>query len=187
MQHPRDRSVGLASGYAQHTHRSYGSDVTGIIRARVLTVLSTGVLAACTNLSDYAGDYQGSIVGTDDSSCSEGNCSFIRRGFPAGTTLSLRFDAMGPESSRTLSTSDGSFQDTPLKPIAPVEHDFLSQLELPGAGRIKTLIYAATPREGPLSSRDPLVFVSLMDEQKIEVRILVGAGDYFGLFRLTQQ
>ncbi len=144
-------------------------------------------MPACSNLGDYAGQYEGSIVGTDDSSCSEGNCSFIRRGFAAGTTLSLSFDAEGPDASRAMTTSDGTFNETLLMPIAPVEHDFLSQLELPGAGRIKTLIYAAKPREGPLAERDPLVFLSLMDGETIEIRILVGAGDYFGLFRLEQR
>lgn len=149
----------------------------------VVSALATG----CSNLADYTGEYQGSIIGTDDSSCSEGTCSFIRRGFEAGTTLHLRFDAEGAASDRTLTTSDGSFSNTPLLPIAPVEHDFLSQLELPGAGRIKTMIYAAQPSTGPLANRDPIVFLSLMDGDQIEVRILVGAGDYFGLFRLERQ
>lgn len=123
--------------------------------------------------------------------------SFIRRGFSPGTTLDLEFDpamAQGP-SAGTLTTlaPDGSvlFDHTELRVIESLEHDLLSQYEFPGAGRVRNYVYDARPDVGPLAGRDAMVFVSLMDDGSIELRVIAGSGDesrgdVFGLFRLAR-
>jgi hypothetical protein len=123
--------------------------------------------------------------------------SFIRRGFPTGTTLDLSFDPSMAQSptAGTLTTSspDGTvyFDATPLSVIESLEHDLLSQYDFPGTGRVRNYLYDARPTSGPLAGRDAMVFVSLMDDGTIEVRIVAGTGDatrgdVFGLFRLTR-
>ncbi|MCA9580743.1 MAG: hypothetical protein KC416_03045 [Myxococcales bacterium] len=88
-----------------------------------------------------------------------------------------------------MTTSDPAqtFDTTPLEYIAPLEHDNLSLFDFPGGGRLRNYIFAATPLTGPLQGRDPLVFVSLMENESVEVRVVVGPGDYFGVFRLRRQ
>lgn len=123
--------------------------------------------------------------------------SFIRRGFPAGTTLDLEFDpamAQGP-SAGTISTSspDGTdyFARTPLRVIESLEHDLLSQYEFPGAGRLRNYVYVARPAAGALAGRDVMVFISLMEDGAVEVRVVAGSGDashgdVFGLFHVLR-
>lgn len=125
----------------------------------------------------------------------EGEESFIRRGFAAGTTLELSFDpaAIGRPEVGTITTTapDGAtlFAATPLESIAPLSHDLLSELSFPGAGRIETMLLLARPAAGPLAGREVMVFLSLLDTGDVEVRLIAGTGDeangdVFGVFRL---
>jgi len=141
----------------------------------------------CSDLRDWDGTYEGRVVGTDGD-------SFIRRGFPAGTSMTLgRFSPPPSESTPgTLTTSDGVFDGTPLQLIAPLEHDQLSQYDFPGGGRVRSYIFATEPTSGPLAGREPMVFASLMEYDAVEVRVIAGsgdedAGDHFGLFLLLRQ
>jgi hypothetical protein len=151
---------------------------------RVLAVLP--LLGACTDLGRYDGDWEGTVVGDAES-------GFIRSGFLDETVLELRdFHAPPLAGARgTLTTSDGAFASTPLEVIAPLEHDELSRYELPGSGRLKSYIFAARPTAGPIANRDAMVFLSLMEGDVIEMRVIVGNGDeasggHFGLFRLEK-
>lgn len=123
--------------------------------------------------------------------------SFIRRGFPPDTTLDLEFDptmAQGPSAGTiTTSSPDGTvfFDRTQLRVIESLEHDLLSQYDFPGAGRIRNYVYDARPESGSLAGRDAMIFVSLMEDGSIEVRVIAGSGDesrgdVFGLFRATR-
>ena len=173
---------------------------------RLSLVLVVGLLAsACDDLDEYRatggtdGVFRGVVIGGD--SDLPGGGSFIRRGFPPGTELTLTFDpelASAPGAPPgTLTTNDvcmslPSFHLTPLEPIAPLSHDLLSQYEFPGGGRVRNYLFAAHARSGCLSGRDAMVFLSLMDDGAIEARIVVGAGDEtrgdrFGVFVTTRQ
>lgn len=154
-------------------------------------VLIASAAAGCTELDSYAGTYQGTIVGSDGE-------SFIRRGFPAGTRLVLGdFDpppASAGVSVATLDVRHGTdvLMVGTLELIAPLEHDQLSQYDFPGGGRIRNFIFAVEPTEGAFVDREAMAFVSLMDNDEIEVRIISGkgdeaAGDLFGLFILGRQ
>ncbi len=145
------------------------------------------LLAGCSNLSKYDGTFTGGVVGTDDASCSGGSCSFIRKGFPAGTTLTLVFDPDLDEGARHVSTSDGAFDTTPLEIIPPLAHDDLSQYEFPGGSRIQNYIFSTHPLTGPLAGREPTVYISLMEDDQVEARIIAGNGDYFGVFILDKK
>jgi hypothetical protein len=153
------------------------------------------VSAGCRDLSAFstAGDrYEGAVVQAD----------FVRAGVDPSARLCLTIDTDhlqdGPGS---VSTTDGRFGSTPLRPIPQIWHDPLSTLSF-GEGRLKNLIYVAAANATLTSSGgDVLVVVSLMQSGDVEVRLLRGAprlaqdggpalgsaDAIFGVFDLTRQ
>ncbi|GAB4196982.1 MAG: hypothetical protein OHK0013_04640 [Sandaracinaceae bacterium] len=132
--------------------------------------------------------FRGTVLG-------EGESSFIRRGFAAGTTLELLLDPDALErpvaGSITTTAPDGThlLDDVSLESIAPLAHDLLAEYQFPGAGRLENFLYLARPAAGPLAGREVMVFLSLLDTGEIEVRLVAGVGDesrgdVFGVFRL---
>jgi hypothetical protein len=142
--------------------------------------------AACSDLESYRGEWSGAVVGGSTP-------VFILRGFPEGTVLTLEDLSPPPTEGPPgfLTTSPYvAFDRTPLEVIVPLEHDQLSLYEFPG-GRVRNYIFAARPTAGPIAGRDATVFVSLMEDERVEVRVLVGSGDetnggHFGLWRLVR-
>jgi hypothetical protein len=72
-----------------------------------------------------------------------------------------------------ISTSDGRFASTQLRPIPQVWHDPLATLSF-GEGREKNLVYIASSND---KQGDVMVVVSLMKSGSVEVRLLRGAPD----------
>ena len=173
------------------------------------------LVLGCDSLSEFdASDgeiYTGNIAGVNDpTNCPGGiDCSFIRRGFPYGTTLDLQFDPYGVDDNPgTITTRgedcDATFDNTPLLPIPPLAHDQLGLYEFPGSGRLRNYMFVARPETGPLAGRDAMVFLSLIRGGSIEVRVVAGpdlvicdpsdcaeldAGqcDFFGFFSLGRE
>lgn len=149
-------------------------------------------LAGCDDLSGYAtgpGEvYRGLVVGVEDP-------PVLRRGFAASTELTMTFDPTRATSLSDppgrLSTSDGSLTDVALEPIVPLTHDALSEYEIPIGARARNYLFVTHPADGPLAGREPFVFVSLMSDGSIEVRVIAGGGgggdDWFGFFRVARQ
>jgi hypothetical protein len=122
-------------------------------------------LAACRDLSAFSttdGDrYENKVV----------SAPFVLSGLPPQTSLCLTLDTDHlQDTPGAISTDDGMFQRTPLRPIPQIWHDPLSTLSF-GEGRLKNLVYVATPAAGD----DVFVVVSLMQSGDIEVRLLRGA------------
>lgn len=95
--------------------------------------------------------------------------AFVRSGFGPAVQMRLSFDAARVESGPgTLSTSDGTLVEAPLRPLAPFFHDALSSLQF-GEGRERSLLYFVDPAAGgpPLTA-----LVSLMEGGDVEVRLL---------------
>ncbi len=154
------------------------------------------LLGGCRQLDQFTtnGDhFEGPIVAAD----------FSRIGIAAGTTMCLSFDADQIQASPgTLSTSDGTFVHSAMRPLPQLLNDPLSLYSF-GEGRIKNLIYAAhvsPPDSGEAAEPDPLLFVSLLQSDDVEVRVVRGApelGDaapppgagspVFALFPLTRK
>jgi hypothetical protein len=67
----------------------------------------------------------------------------------------------------------GPFNDTPLQAIDSLAHDPLSQYTFPGGGRLRNDIvgarFSSSTEQGDVG-RDALLFISLMDNGRIEVR-----------------
>ncbi len=126
------------------------------------------LLAGCPDLSRYATDsnrqYVGCVV----------PASFVLAGVPPATQLCLTLDTNHlQDSPGAVTTTDGLFQSTPLRPIPQIWSDPLSSLTF-GEGRAKNLIYAATPASDA-GALDVTVVVSLLSGGGVEVRLLRGA------------
>jgi hypothetical protein len=129
-------------------------------------------LGACRDVSHFSshGDrFQGEVVAG----------SFVRSGVAENTQACVTIDTDHlQDAPGTLTTSDGRFKSTPLRPIPQLWHDPLSTLAF-GDGRVQNLVYAATPLigdAGPEEAQDIFVVISLMQQDRhIEVRLLRGA------------
>ncbi len=162
------------------------------------------LFAACTDLSDYAtrpGEaYEGRVRGTREA-------SFVRRGFPAGTTMRMSFDPLAEEVAGVLRTDDvqcgePTFAGTELRVVEPLRHDALSLFDFPGGERVRNYLFVARPSRGALAGRDVTVVVSLLQDGGAQVRVIAGFGracppddcdarargecDYFGVFDLRR-
>lgn len=172
--------------------------------------------ASCSDLDEFRTDpsevFRGTVIGSEsDLNCPGGACSFIRRGFPPGTRLSLRFDpTQSNRTAGTLTSDDDAcgtriFDEAPLLPIEALPHDQLSLYDFPGSGRLRNYIFVVQPPSGPLAGRDTMVFLSLLRGGGIEARIIAGSGrrdrecsvqdcarwlsgecDFFGVFSLAK-
>lgn len=163
-----------------------------VLRRLVALALVLATLGGCEDLGAYATGtdevFRGAVVGVEDP-------PVLRRGFAADTRLEMTFDPRRATDLRDppghLTTSDGSLTRVPLEPIVPLSHDVLGEYEIPSGDRLRNYIFVLRPSEGPLAGREPMVFVSLMGDGTLEVRIVAGGGsqegDYFGLFRLSRQ
>ena len=108
----------------------------------------------------------------------EGNVakgSFVRAGVADDARMCVTLDGEHlQDAPGTLSTSDGRFKGARLRPIPQIWHDPLSTLSF-GDGRVQNLVYVVTPIAPAGDTQDVMVFVSLMDEGGVEVRLVRGA------------
>ena len=140
-----------------------------------VVLLVGGLALGCDDLKDFRGTRSGYIV--------QGN--FVRGCFRDRTVLTLVFDPDyaaslpdgGPRLPNTISTDDGTFQNTPLEPSPFLPHDPLSELDFPGPQRLRNYIMMARPESGPLAGHDAFVVLSLLASETTEVRIIARSAD----------
>ena len=154
-----------------------------LVAAPLLGVV--GVVGACRDLSRFstAGDhFEGAVV----------RGSFVRAGIAEDTQVCLTLDTDHlQDAPGTVSSTDGRFQATPLRPIPQIWQDPLSSLTF-GEGRVKNLVYAVTPSADAGDPQDMLAVISLMQTDDVEVRLIRSApggstNAVFGVFTLTRQ
>jgi len=145
-------------------------------------------LAACSDLDRYATRqdevWRGQVV----------ESRYVRRGFDELPTLELApLDLANTTSAPgRISTSDGTFVDAALLPIAPAAYDALGDLDL-GAARVRSFPFFVEISGGPRAGELALAVLSLLDDDSLELRIVRGTGadpdgdDLYGLFPLTRQ
>ncbi|HEY4014022.1 MAG TPA: hypothetical protein VGM06_11840 [Polyangiaceae bacterium] len=127
-------------------------------------------LAGCRDLSSFSnhGDhYEGQVVQAD----------FVRVGVDASTVLCLTLDADHLEDGPgAISSSDGRFASSLLRPIPQIWHDPLSTLSF-GDGRLRNLVYVATAALpfGDGGGDDVFAVLSLMQSGDVELRAIRGA------------
>lgn len=151
---------------------------TAAVKRRIqLFALFVCVAASgCTDLRSFAGTWSGSILEEEA----------IRQGFTLQTTVEAltlsNVDVHGMKAQ--LTTSDGLFEDTPLKLIRKVSGDALSSLSFDGHP-LRSYFFFAGPVED-VSAGDAIIIISLFGDDHIELRIMRG-NDLFGVFLLNRQ
>jgi hypothetical protein len=160
------------------------------MRRRFIAFASSALLVSgCHDVTRFSNDgdhYEGSVV--------EG--SFVRTGIGPDAGMCLTIDATHlQDQPGTITTSDGLFQATALRPIPQIWHDPLSTLTF-GEGRTQNLLYVATPRDGDAGAGpDAIVVLSLMQSGEVEGRVLRGAPggapsdapNLFGVFTMKRE
>ena len=155
------------------------------MRAWLVPIVLLAALPACRDLSRFSsGDdhYEGPVV----------RGSFVRAGIAEDTEVCLTLDITHLEDAPgTMSSTDGRFHATPLRPIPQIWHDPLSSMSF-GEGRIRNLMYAVTPSADAGDPQDMFVVVSLMQTNDVEVRLMRSApggstNAVFGVFTLSRQ
>jgi hypothetical protein len=160
----------------------------------VLLSLSLAFSFGCESYARFRADgtavFRGTVYG-------DGEASFLRRGFPAGSVAEILFDPDAAQRASAGSITVTTPEDVAvldavtLETIQPLAHDMLSEYSFPGAGRIQNFLFLARPTEGPLMGREVMVFLSLMESGEMELRVIAGTGDeahgdVFGVFRLRR-
>ena len=155
------------------------------MRAWLVPIVLLAALSACRDLSRFSsGDdhYEGPVV----------RGSFVRAGIAEDTEVCLTLDIAHLEDAPgTMSSTDGRFHATPLRPLPQIWHDPLSSMSF-GEGRIRNLMYAVTPSADAGDPQDMFVVVSLMQTNDVEVRLMRSApggstNAVFGVFTLSRQ
>lgn len=161
-------------------------DLARARRSALIAATALATVAGCRDLDRFSskGDsFEGPVV----------KGSFVRAGIAEDARMCLTLDTDHlQDAPGAITTSDGRFQATPLRPVPQLWHDPLSTLSF-GEGREKNLVYMATPT---VDAQDVTVVVSLMHAGGIEVRLVRGApgGDagastappMFGVFDLER-
>jgi len=153
-------------------HRGVRERSSGGARARrigAFGALAIAGLCGCrdnaTRFTTHDDHFEGSIV----------TGRFVRSNLGDDVRMCVLLDGERlQDTPGTLTTSDGRFRGTPLRPIPQIWHDPLSTLTF-GDGRARNLVYVATPAGAGADAEDAFVFVSLMENGEVEVRLLRGA------------
>ena len=88
-----------------------------------------------------------------------------------------------------VSTTDGLFDRAALVALPAITFDRLGALEIPG-GFLRSLLFLAPTGARELDGADAVLFVSLGQNGRVEVRVLAGSGErrrLYGLFRLERE
>jgi hypothetical protein len=178
------------------------------------------IVAGCDDLGEFKTGrgtvFRGEVVGSDSE---PEQSSFIRKGFASHTQMELQFDpyaqsvldevsgsvAQGrvhtfvcerPSGCNADDAEAGPFDRARLEPIENLTHDALSEYSFPG-GRLRNYIFGTRFATDGVQ-RHAMLFVSLMESGKIEVRaispsVLAPEGEseqlpaLFGVFVLDRQ
>lgn len=182
-------------------------------------------LAACESLDEFrTGDdhvLRGEVIGSGDETSSFIRAGFASHtvmdltfdpslaeaGLASGSakgasvspgTVHTYTCKMGAAPCRSRDRVPGEFAHAALEPIENLEHDTLSQYDFPGGGRVKNYMFGARfsgDVDGAAVARHAMVFVSLMETGRVEVRVIApsvldAAGEHerlpalFGVFML---
>jgi len=133
-----------------------------LFAACALTAASLG----CDHFDRY-GTGNGSLEGVVETA------DLVRAGFAPGTRVCLELDTGRLQSTPgNVSSSDGRFVHTALRPIPALASDTLSNLSF-ADGQVRNLLFALRASGTP--ARDILAVVSLLDDGRVDLRLLDGA------------
>jgi hypothetical protein len=128
------------------------------------------LLAACSDLRDFRGTWQGARVG---------DTPVLRIG--AGDAATLSIDEIDSHGIHGRLAIDGLIPDTELSAIPGAEADALANMTFSG-GPLRVYLAFLAIRDG---NGDALALIALYDDQRVEVRILRnGTQPLYAIFAL---
>jgi hypothetical protein len=135
-----------------------------------VVMAASATLLACHDISSFStasgGIYEGVIT----------SASFVRAGLGTSVRMCVAIDTSQLQTAPgAISTDDGLFHETPLRPIPQFWQDPLSTFNF-GEGRIENALYVASGSAVDAGlAGDVVVVLSFMIAGTIEVRLLRGA------------
>jgi hypothetical protein len=133
-------------------------------------VAAVVALPGCHDISDFStssgGIYEGSIT----------SAGFVRAGIGSSTRMCVAIDTNQLQTAPgSITTDDGLFRGTPLRPIPQYWQDPLSTFNF-GEGRIENALYVARGNKTDAGlAGDVFVVLSFMVSGTVEARLLRGA------------
>jgi|RhiMetdeSRZDD1v2_1073273.scaffolds.fasta_scaffold1576761_1 hypothetical protein len=141
---------------------------------RVGVVLVTAAVAACSDLRDYRGAWQGHRIGDSPA---------LRVGLPEAVDATLTISGIDHHGMRARLTVPGVIGDAGVESLAGAEADALSGMTFPGDPLRVYLSFVATTDGGG----DVLAVIALYDDDRVELRVLRGgAQPVYGVFALDR-
>ena len=141
---------------------------------RSATLVCVALLAACSDLRDFRGSWEGPRVG---------DAPVLRVGVTATAHATLQVEDVDAHGLRALVAIDGILVPTELQSLPGAEADALSDLTFAGAPLRAYLAFA------PMSDGhgDALVVVGLFDDHRIDLRIMrQGSSPIYAIFALRE-
>lgn len=116
-------------------------------------------LAACNDIRDFSGRWEGKRVGTSPT---------VRVG--PGSSVTLDIDGIDNHGIRGRIAVEGLFGETDITSVEGAEADVLANLSFPGNPlRVFLGFAAATDGKG-----DAMVMIAIYDDDRVDVRVLRG-------------
>jgi hypothetical protein len=147
------------------------------MRARAAAVLCLLALSACEDLREYHGDWTGGMTADPH----------LNRGFAPGTTVNASVESVNRSEIRlalTVIPGGGVGMPSPALPFLPISAaagDILADMQLPGEPLRTYLGFVQPPGETGF-----LTVVSLYPENRMEMRLIRGPNDAYGVFFLRR-
>lgn len=142
-----------------------GKVVALLSLSMTVVVVTTAGCRDVARFSNRGDHYEGDVV----------RGSFVRAGVTEDARMCVTLDADRlQDNPGTITTSDGRFKGAALRPIPQIWHDPLSTMTF-GDGRRQNLVFVAAQSASFGDASDVMVFLSLMDEGGLEVRMVRGA------------
>jgi hypothetical protein len=121
--------------------------------------LALFVLAACNDVRDFSGRWQGKRVG---------DAPALRVG--PGDAATLDIDGIDTHGIRARVAIDGFVEETRITSLPGAEADAVANMTFAGSP-LRVFLTFATVRDG---NGDALVMIALYDDDRVEVRVLRG-------------
>lgn len=131
-------------------------------------------LAACSDLRDFRGTWQGRRVGDQE---------LLKVGVLEGATASITIDNIDAHGLAGLLAVDGLVDETPFSSLPGAEADVLSNMSFGGAPlRVYMTFVPVRDNRG-----EALALISLYDAHRIELRVLRGGtAPIYAIFSLAE-
>jgi len=148
---------------------AYPPGVRAVLAVAVVTLVG---IAACEDVRDYAGTWQGTRVGDSEP---------LRVGVASDATATLSIESIDKHGLRGRLSVTGVADDVAIASVEGAEADVLAGVTFAGSPLRVYLAFAATADAGG----DALAVIALYDDDRIEVRLLRGgATPLYAIFAL---